>query len=113
MAELPARFYVHRVAVQPLLGSGAYGDQFGDPVEFPAWVEQKRRYAAGEGEAQLLSEATVKCDLEHAASTAPGSLVIFHTEMDGVPLQERRVLSQAYYTDGGLGAWQHLEVVLG
>ena len=112
MAELPALFYVHRVAVQPFLGSGAYGDTFGEPVEFPAWVEQKRRYVAGEGGAQLLSEAVFKCDMEHAAHTAPGSLVTLHTEIAGVPLQERRVLSQAYHTDGGLGAWQHLEVTL-
>ena len=113
MAELPALFYVHQVAVQPFLGSGAYGDTFGGSVEFPAWVEQKRQYVVGEGGAQLLSEATLKCDLEHAASTAPGSLVTIHTELEGVPLQERRVLSQAYHTDGGIGAWQHLEVALG
>ena len=113
MAELPALFYVHRVAVQPFLGSGAYGDTFGGSAEFPAWVKQRRRYVVGEDGAQLLSEATFKCDLEHAASTTPGSLVTLHTELEGVPLQERRVLSQAYHTDGGIGAWQHLEVVLG
>ena len=112
MAELPALFYVHRVVVRPFLGSGAYGDAFGGSAEFPAWVEQRRRYVVGADGAQLLSEATFKCDLEHAESTTPGSLVTLHTEL-GVPLQERRVLSQAYHTDGGIGAWQHLEVVLG
>ena len=43
MAELPARFLVHRVVVEPFLGSGAYGDRFGAPVEFPCWIDEKRR----------------------------------------------------------------------
>lgn len=113
MAELPHRFYVHRIVVQPYEGSGAYGDVFGQPVEVPAWVRKRRRYVrSGEG-VEILSDARILLDLEFLPYTMPGSLVTLHTELDGVPLEERRVISQDPRTDGGMGAWQHLAVEVG
>lgn len=112
MADLPPELLVHSVAVQPLTGTGAYGDAFADPVEFPAWIEEKRRLVRDQNGAQVVSEATFRTSLEHAVHTPPGSLVVLHTELSGVPLRSSRVISQAFHTDGGLGAWQHLEVVV-
>lgn len=111
--ELPATFYVHRMAVQPLLGSGPYGDSYGDPVEVPCWINHTRRLVRNvEGE-EVVSEATVALSLDFLPQTAPGSLLTLHTELYAVPLREATVIGQAPATDGGLGAWQHLQLTVG
>lgn len=113
MAELPHRFYVHRVVVQPYQGSGAYGDVFGEPVELPCWVRKRRRYVRNVDGVEVLADATIQLALEHLPLTQPGSLVTLHTELEGVPLEERRIMEQDPRTDAGMGVWQHLALVVG
>ena len=112
MAELPEAFLAHRVVVEPLAGAGAYGERFQEPVEVPAWVEEKRRLARNPDGTETVSEATIRTLLEYAAHFPPGSYVTIHTELGGVPLRRSRLISTAYHTDGGLGGWQHLEVTV-
>lgn len=111
MAELPATFYVHKVKVQTLSGSGAYGDQFAAAVEVPAWIEETRRVVRGADGAETLSEATIRLPLSQRSSFTTGSLVELHTELAG-PTETARVISTKVHSDGGLGAWQHLEVAV-
>ena len=110
MAELPARFLVHRVVVEPFLGSGAYGDRFGAPVEFPCWIDEKRRLVRDEVGNSVVAEGTLLCPTELVTVITPKSRVTFHPEAVGIPRRTTRVIAQSLHTDGGLGAWQHLEV---
>lgn len=110
MAKLPAQFFVHRLVVTPLIGSGAYGEKYGDPVEVPAFISQRRRMVRGLNGVEVLSEALILTDLDYVEQLTPGSLVVLHTEMMGIPLPESSVLAVAYNTDGGMGGWEHLEV---
>ena len=57
---IPARLLPHRVIVEPYLGSGAYGDVHGDPVEHRAYVEDGRRLVRDEHGAEVVSETTVR-----------------------------------------------------
>ena len=109
MAELPAGLLVHRVAVQPLMGTNAYGDVFGDAVEFPAWVQRRQRFVFDPTTGgRVLSDARVLCQLYMLPYTAVGCLLTLHTEA-GLPTpMGGRIVSQTLSTDGGLGAWQHL-----
>ena len=112
MAEIPERFLVHRVTVEPLSGTGAYGERFLDPVEMPAWVDEKRRMVMGADGRETVSEATIRTSLDYAEHFLPGSYVTIHTELSGVPLRRTRQIAVAYRTDGGMGGWQHLEVTI-
>ena len=106
MAELPASFYVHTALVQPFLGAGAYGDVLGPSEAVPAWIEDRRRYVKTADGVEVLSEATFRCSRVWADTITPGSIVELHGKTF-------RVLAVANHDDGGLGAWQHLEVSVG
>lgn len=110
MAEIPESFLVHRVVVEPFRGTGAYGDRWGDPVEFPCWIDEKRRLVRDAVGNSVVAEGTLLCSTELASVITPQSRVTFHTEIPSIPRRTARILSQSLYTDGGFGAWQHLEV---
>ena len=112
MADLPSQLLVHTVDVQTLTGSGAYGDVFAATVTVPAWIEEKRRLVRNTLGDQVVSEATIRTAVAHADLFSPGSLVTLHTELSNVALRSSRVISEAFHTDGGAGAWQHLEVTV-
>ena len=112
MADLPSQILVHTVDVQTLTGSGAYGDVFATVEVVPAWIEEKRRLVRNTLGDQVVSEATIRVGLEDAALFTPGSLVTLHTEVSNGPLRSSRVISEAFHTDGGMGAWQHVEVTV-
>ena len=104
MAELPPAFLVHTIIVETRTGAGAYGDVFRPPVEIPAWVESTHQLVRGTNGREVVSTATVRTLLEHEQLFTPGSLV---TVPNG---RQAPVIAVSRHSDGGLGAWQHLEV---
>ena len=104
MADIPLVFLVHRVTVKPLTGTSSSGDVFGAEREMVCLREATSKLIRNPvGEEKLISSTLF---------TSPGEtlrekdLVMF----DGKP---SRVVEVLYHTDGGLGAWQHLEVLCG
>lgn len=113
MAEIPLSFLVHRAQLKPFLGSGAYGDRYGDPVPgVPCWISHKRRLVRTEGGEEVVSEATVLFRLDRTVDTLPNTMITLHTELPGVPAREAQIITQAVHTDGGMGTWQHVEVTV-
>ena len=114
MAEIPDRFLVHRATLQGFTGAGPYGEVFGEPVAgVPCWVSNRRRLVRTETGEEVVSEATVLFKLDRRELTVPNSLITLHTEIDPAGTSTAQILSQAIHTDGGMGAWQHLEVTVG
>jgi hypothetical protein len=64
MSELD-EFYVHTISVQTLIGSGAYGDVFADPVTLSpdtdtgVFVDDKRRLVRSASGEETVSETTL------------------------------------------------------
>lgn len=105
MAEIPARYLVHTVTIEPYAGSGAYGDNYGAPVSVACMLDDKRQLVrAGDGQ-EVVSETTLYARLAHAADFPPGSKVT-------LPSRKAIVIKTAERRDGGLGAWEHLEATL-
>lgn len=106
MAEIPARFLVHAVDVDPYDGSGAYGDEYLPKVNsVPCFRDDKRKLVRSANGDQVVSETTLYMRLAHVASFPPDSRVY-------LPHRVATVISCAERDDGNLGAWQHLEVTL-
>ncbi|MCA1195130.1 hypothetical protein [Saccharopolyspora sp. 6V] len=61
------------MTVEPYLGSGAYGDVFGDPVDHRAYVEDSRRLVRDDTGAEVVSETTVRTRPD--VSAPPGSRI--------------------------------------
>lgn len=106
MAEIPTWCLPHRVTVKPYLGSGAEGDSYGTGIpDVACMLDDTRKLVRNSDGAEVVSETTLITRLAQAAHFAPGSEVI-------LPRRTAYVIGVAERTDGGLGAWQHLEVVL-
>ena len=113
MAEIPTRFLVHRCQLKPFLGTGAYGDRYGEPIPgVQCWIDHKRRMVRTESGEEVVSEATLLFRLDRIPDTLPNTLVTLHTELEGVPAREAQIITQAIRTDGNMGAWQHVEVTV-
>lgn len=70
------------VTVKPFSGSGAWGDETGDPVEVPAWYDfQERRVATADG--TVVTTSTVLFAAPQWESTLqPGSVVTIPGQPD-------------------------------
>lgn len=111
MAELPLSMMPHKARLQPYTGTGAYGDSWGPEVERPCWIDETRRLVRAADGSEKVAEATLLLPLDARGQALPGSLVKLHTEIEG-PYRESQVLTASLRTDGGMGAWQHLEVTV-
>lgn len=106
MAEIPTWCLPNRVTVKPYEGDGAYGPTFGTGVpDVACMLDDTRKLVRNADGAEVVSETTLITRLQHATKFAPGSEVI-------LPRRTAVVIGVAERTDGGIGAWQHLEVVL-
>lgn len=106
MAQIPGVFLRHVVTVEPYQGAGAHGDAYGPPVRVRAKVEEKRRKVRAKDGAETVSEATVYGRLSMADRYPPGSRVTLPAG------RITWVISTHRHDDGGLGGWQHVEVIL-
>lgn len=103
MAEIPDGFLVHEVEVKRYLGTGAHGDTFAAPVVIPCIIDGKRRLVRSLDGKEVVSEATVITKREHLPLCVPRSKIKLGSR-DSV------ILLAADRSDGGMGAWQHLEI---
>ena len=104
MAEIPGLFLRHKVDVEPYEGTGAYGDQYLPLVAgVRCFKDDKRRLVRAASGEEVVSETTLYLRLDQATRFVPGSLVT-------LPDRTSKVISCAHRDDGGLGAWQHIEV---
>jgi len=106
MAEIPTFMLPHRVTVQPYEGSGAMGDVFGTGIpDVPCMLDDTRKLVRDPEGVEVVSETTLVTRRQYAGKFEPGSRVT-------LPRRTATVISCAERTDGGMGGWQHLEVVL-
>jgi hypothetical protein len=105
VAEIPTRFLVHRVDVEPLLGTGGYGDQYDTKVaDVPCMRDDRTRLVRNSDGDEVTSQTTLYMRLSQADRFPAGSRVT-------LPGRVASVITSARRDDAGLGAWQHLEVV--
>lgn len=104
MADIPLVLLPHTVTVETLTGQGAYGPIYDDAADVRVKVDDRIRLVRNlEGE-QVVSSATVYARLSESHRFTPGSRVVIRGELTDV-------ITVARHDDGGLGAWQHVEVV--
>lgn len=102
--DLPEWMMPHTVTVEPLAGTGPYGDVYGDPVEVRCLVEDTRQLVRALDGTEVVSQTTVyappgiDCQPDSKV-TLPSGHVSY-------------VLTVANHDDGGLGGWQHTELNL-
>lgn len=108
MAEIPLRLLPHLVTAEPHEGTGAHGEVYGAAVpNLKCFVDEARRMITGSDGTEVVSEATLYTRLANEnAFTIKGLVTI---PWDG---RKREVIAVRRRDDGGLGAWQHLEVAL-
>lgn len=94
---IPRRKKHNKVILTPYLGSGAYGDVYGDPAALMGLVESTRQLVRnGKGE-EVVSNSSVYLDPIHAPE---GSLV---TVWPGTPSEyESKVVAVAQWQAGRL-----------
>lgn len=107
MADIPLALLVHRVDVETFGGAGGYDDQYGPKVSGIRCFRDGNVQLTSDG--QLVDAVTIYCRLQHQAILPPQSRVTW-TDRSG--LVSARVEVVQPRDDGGLGAWQHLEVVV-
>lgn len=108
MAEIPGFLLRHKITVEPLLGDGPYGEQYGPPVEVPCWLDSKRRLVRNADGDEVVSETTAYCRMDRELLFPTDSRVT----LPGPAETKVYVISTQRHDDAGLGAWQHLEVTM-
>jgi hypothetical protein len=104
--EVPDWLLVHTVTVEPQTGTGPYSDQYGPAVPVQCFVNYTRQLVRNQAGAEVVSEATVYTTLDQTPLFPLDSRV---TLPDG---SVAYVIKSSPHNDGGMGAPQHLEVVL-
>lgn len=102
--RIPDQYLVHTVDVQPVTGSGAYGDTYGAVVPLRCFAEGTRRLVRNAQGAEVVSSLTLIAAPGQADAVPAGSLVTWRGSTT-------KVIGSTERDDGGLGAPQHTEVV--
>lgn len=105
MAEIPWTHLYATVTVETYAGSGAYGDVYDEPVSRRCAIDDTRRLVRSADGQEVVSETTIITRREYKPDFVPGSRVT-------LPDRVATVIKASELTDGGCGAWQHLEVAL-
>lgn len=108
MAELPLGLMPHQVDVEPYTGAGGYDATYGPKIAGIRCMRDGRVELTGDG--QLIDPVTIYCRTQHAARFVPQSRVTWRDSTGTEVVAYVQVLQER--TDGGAGAWQHLEVVV-
>lgn len=99
--RLPKRFLPHTVIVEPYLGDGAYGPQYGPEQTVRCFVDDTRKVVRDTDGAEVASETTVFTRPD--ADIPEGSQI----QVGG---RTTRVIRTARRDGGGLPTPDHLEV---
>lgn len=102
--ELPGWMMPHTVTVEPLTGTGPYGDVYGPAQTIRCLVEDTRQLVRALDGSEVVSQTTVYAPPGLAAPpdskvTLPSGRVSY-------------VITASGHDDGGLGGWQHTELNL-
>ncbi|WP_439662856.1 hypothetical protein ACSHWB_16240 [Lentzea sp. HUAS TT2] len=105
--HIPAVLPPHTVTVRPYLGTGAYGDVWGDPVVVrEVFVEDRRRLVRNQSGEEVVSESTVR--------TRPGVRIPVGSKVtvwQGTSLERTaRVITTNSFDHPA--SWSHIEVAL-
>lgn len=114
MADLPLALQPHTVTVRAYLGSSAGGATYGDPVAVRCFADAKRRLIIASSGQQVTATATLHTTgftPDTGARVDPALLFPIGSLVDS-PSGKGRVEALSAHTDGGRGAWQHVEVSL-
>jgi hypothetical protein len=104
--QLLAALLPHTITVRPFLGSGPYGDVYGDPIVHQAFVEDRRSLVVSASGEEVTSETTVYTGPD--AGVPVSSQVIVWS---GTPYERTaRVITTSRYEHPG--SWSHLEIAL-
>lgn len=101
MAHLPLWLQPHTVTVEPYQGTSGAGHKYGSAVQVRCMFDGKTKLTIGADGAQSLSAGSLFTNLANESLVPVGSRVAGRT-----------VQQVARHDDGGLGAWQHLEITL-
>ena len=107
LVQVPAVLLPHTITVRPLVGTGPYGEVFGDPVIVRrTFVEDRRQLVRSSTGEEVVSETTVRA--RPHVHIPVGSLV---TVWASTPAERTaRALSTARYDHPS--SWSHVEVAL-
>lgn len=107
MAEIPVALLPHRIDVETNSGSSGYDETYDPPV---VGIRCNRRGTVQlTADGDLIDPVTIVCRLDRAPILRPKSRVKWDSHAGPVVAYVEAV---AEHDDGGLGAWQHLEVVV-
>lgn len=106
MADLPLALLPHTVQVETYLGSGAYGDMYAAPQPVRCKVDDVRQLVLSPSGDQIVSQSTLLARLSEQPKFTPKSKVTTPWGRAAV------VIGVGVKDDGGMGAWQHIEVSL-
>jgi hypothetical protein len=105
--RIPAVLLPHTITVRPYLGTGPYGDMFGDPIDIRrTFVEDRRRLVRAATGEELISETTVR--------TRPGEHIPIGSKVTvwhNTPNERTARVITANLFDHP-SSWSHLEVAL-
>lgn len=101
--QLPGFLQPHTVAVEPPAGDSSEGPTYGPPVVVRCRVEGRIDVT---GDGQHVGSVKVYTILRHRDKLLPGARVTLPQGGAGI------VSAAAAHEDGGLGAWEHLEVTI-
>lgn len=102
------RLLPHTITAEPLEGTGAHGEIYGAAVpNIRCMIDEARRMITGADGTEVVSEAFIYTRLAQADKLTIKGLVTI--PWDG---RKREIIAVRRRDDGGLGAWQHLEVAL-
>ena len=108
MADIPADLLVHPVDVEVPTTGDFYGPGYEPAVTVSCFASEKRRMVRDQSGAEVVAETTLTARLADADRFAIGARVTRH---GGAP-RPQHVISVSRHDDGGMGAWQHVEVAL-
>lgn len=108
MADIPDGLLVHRAAVYRILGENSYGEVLAESTEFPCFITHKRRLVRSANGDEVVSTATIRCNIELEEHITPESEVVLHLER--TRQGGGTVIGVSPNVDGNLGAWEHLRV---
>lgn len=104
-ATIATRNMTSTATVTPLVGTGARGPVYGQPVEVPCWPEQSSKLVRDSEGSETTSSTRLWCEAEHEALFTAGATVTFR----GVPAE---VITVAVHDPGAIALPRLLEVSL-
>lgn len=102
--DIPGQYLVHVVDVEPLAGTGAYGEVYGPVVPLRCFAEGSRRMVRNPQGEVVVSSLTLICAPRQANAVPAGSRITWRGTTT-------TVIDATDRDDAGLGAPQHTEVV--